>query len=106
MGLDSLTDEDLATLVGRVDKSSAKEITLADLKDAYGDEPVRRAIAYMESLREADKNHRDVGDEGDEYSQEFAQGIMGGAAEDADLSDAQSSWEEAMKDSGIGLDDG
>lgn len=104
MGLDSLTDEDLATLVGRVDKDSADEITLADLKDAYGDEPVRRAITYMESLREADKNYRNA-DPGNEYSERFAEGIIGEGAEDADLSDAQSSWEEAMKDSGIGLDE-
>jgi len=103
MGLDSLTDEDLATLVGRVDKDSADEITLSDLKDAYGDEPVRRAITYMESLREADENYRNA-DSGDDYSERFAEGIMGEDAEGADLSDAQSRWEEGMKESGIGLD--
>lgn len=85
--------------IGREDTLADQDnLTVSDLKDIFGEEVVRRGIAYMTSLDEADKNFREVSEEKMEEGYKRA-GI------DGDTSETASEWASAMEKKGIGIDE-
>lgn len=104
MGVEELTEDPLP-----VDES----LTVEQLVQIYGREPVRRGLSYIINLRKADESYRRSANT--EKSQEFIQKTAEGVSESGQEIDpselpesaqeAQSAWEEKMEEKGLGLED-
>jgi len=107
MGLDNLKNDDpLADWVKNSSHDSLDGVTIGELKEEFGEESVNRSISYLISLIEADERYRESADS-EEYAREAARGQGAEVDEvDGELQEAAASWEDAMQESGLGLDGG
>lgn len=99
--LNSLPDGPIRSRLDNGDKS-LDEITLADLRDQYGEGVLARGLSYMESLSEADENYREAAE--DQYTEGLKR--MGVELDEEAEEEVDKAWKEGMKESGIGVDDG
>lgn len=78
------------------------EITIADLKDQFGEQILARGLSYMESLEEADQNYRESA------NGQYTDGLRRHGVEiDEDTEEkADSAWTDGMNEKGIGLEEG
>ena len=80
------------------------ELTVGQLKQMYGEEVVRRALQYMNSLVEADEQFRQSADP--KQMEEGYKQIEGVGDELPEAAKKGSEkWAEAMQDSGLGISD-
>jgi len=80
------------------------ELTVGQLKQMYGEEVVRRALQYMNSLVEADEQFRQSADPKQmEEGYKQIEGVGDELPEEAKEGSEQ--WAEAMQDSGLGISD-
>lgn len=78
---------------------SQRDLTIADLINLFGREPVRRGLNYMEKLPTAQENYRKSAS-GDKMERGYREaGVRG------DVSPAADEWERGMEKSGLGIDD-
>lgn len=101
MGLvDTLRDGPIRSLLKGGDKP-LDEITLADLREQFGEEAVNRGVAYMASLSEADENHRTA--DGKSYVEGMER--SGVSIEEEKKDELAQKWESEQEEQGIGLED-
>ena len=88
-----------------VDGSAAQfeDVTVGELIQQYGEEPVRRGLSYMASLSDADQNYREASRKADEYGEGYSKGVADDP--DADTEEIENRWADAIEDSGIGIND-
>lgn len=99
--LDSLPDGPIRGRLNDGDKR-LDEITLADLKEQFGEDALARGLAYMESLSDADKNYREAA--GGQYTKGLKE--RGVEMDEKTEQRADEAWAQGMKETGIGIDDG
>lgn len=101
MGLaDTLPEGPIRKFLKRGDRP-LDEITLADLREEFGEEAVNRGVAYMASLSEADEKHRSAS--GESYVEGMER--SGVNIEDEQKDKLATKWESEQQEKGIGLED-
>lgn len=88
----------------RLDDGDKKlsEVTLADLKEQFGEDALARGLSYMESLNDADKNYREAAE------RQYTRGLKDRGVEMDEETEqkADEAWAQGMRETGIGIDDG
>lgn len=77
------------------------KVTLADLIQLFGEEPVRRGLQYMASLEEADKEYKKTN------SDELLEGLQDWTDSDdptEQMIETSDHWSKRMKEEGIGIE--
>lgn len=72
--------------------------TIEELVGEYGPEAVRRGLAYMDSLSEAEKNYKE-----NPTPEDYQRGLEQSGVE-GDLSGVSDEWKASMDNNGLGLD--
>lgn len=89
--------------IGKDEFPVDKELTVEELIEMYGEEPVRRGIQYLMSLYKADKNYRESVDEGKmKEGYERGYGVEGSKGK---VDDAVGKWGQSMKERGLGINE-
>jgi len=94
MTLDDVTEGDGDIL------DEFKNMTVAELIQIHGEEPVRRGLSYMLSLEEADRNYRDSAD-----SRKLDEGWEEAYDVEDVETEASKKWEEVMEEEGLGINE-
>lgn len=98
--LDSLPEGPIRGRLDNGDKS-LRDITLADLKDQFGEDALARGLAYMESLADADENYRQAA------NGQYTEGLQRRGVEMDENTEqkADEAWAKGMEETGIGIRD-